>query len=154
MKRMKRIHLILPTLLISACSTPRYIPVESKTDSIYVERIVERKDTVYLDIPKESSAQVADTLSHLETSVAYSDAAIEGGRLRHSITNKDIQLKKEIIYKDKVVEVEKRVEVPVIKEVEIEKKYIPKYYKTINMLFWGLVSFFVIFIIVRLKLKL
>lgn len=149
---MKSLRLLLPILLISACSTPRYVPVETKTDSIYVEKIIERKDTIFIDIPKESYAQVADTLSHLETSVACSEASIQEGRLHHSITNKPITLKKEIVYTDKVIEVEKRVEVPVIKEVEVERRYVPKYYKAINMLFWSLIGMFVIFIMFKFKL--
>lgn len=37
----------------------------------------------------EKSSNVADSASHLETSYARSDAAIRGGRLHHSIENKD-----------------------------------------------------------------
>lgn len=37
----------------------------------------------------EKSSNVVDSTSHLETSYALSDAAIRGGRLYHSIENKD-----------------------------------------------------------------
>ncbi|WP_455592934.1 hypothetical protein [Bacteroides sp.] len=37
----------------------------------------------------EKSSNVADSASHLETSYAVSDAAIRGGRLHHSIENRD-----------------------------------------------------------------
>lgn len=37
----------------------------------------------------EKSSNVADSISHLETSYALSDAAIRNGRLYHSIENKD-----------------------------------------------------------------
>lgn len=37
----------------------------------------------------EKSSNVADSVSHLETSYAMSDAAIRNGRLHHSIENRD-----------------------------------------------------------------
>lgn len=37
----------------------------------------------------EKSSNVADSVSHLETSYAKSDAALRGGKLFHSIENKD-----------------------------------------------------------------
>ena len=151
---MKRLLTILVTglilILFSGCGLihPRYVPVETRTDSVYVEHLV--KDTVSIEIPGETVYVVAQDSSHLETKWSVSDAKVDStGRLHHSLTNKDIKIEKEIVYKEieKRVEVEK--EVPV--EVEVPVKYIPKYYLWIHRLFWGLISLFVIFILVRLK---
>lgn len=55
----------------------------------------ERRTEVYRDSLMmmrglmERSSNVADSVSHLETTYAQSDAAIRGGRLYHSIENKD-----------------------------------------------------------------
>ena len=37
----------------------------------------------------EKSSNITDSVSHLETSYAKSDAAVRGGKLFHSIENKD-----------------------------------------------------------------
>lgn len=55
----------------------------------------ERRTEVYRDSLMmmrglmEVSCEVADSVSHLETSYAKSDAAVRGGRLYHRIENKD-----------------------------------------------------------------
>lgn len=55
----------------------------------------ERRTEVYRDSLMmmrglmEKSSNVADSASHVETSYARSDAAVRGGRLYHSIENKD-----------------------------------------------------------------
>lgn len=55
----------------------------------------ERRTEVYRDSLMmmrglmEVSSEVADSVSHLETSYAKSDAAVRGGRLYHRIENKD-----------------------------------------------------------------
>ena len=51
---MKKLILFLLMFFMVSCSVCRqYIPVESKVDSIYIERIVERIDTVSIEIPGE-----------------------------------------------------------------------------------------------------
>lgn len=128
--------------LLIGCSTIKYIPVEAKTDSVYVERIVERIDTIIVEIPVEvkSTITLADS-SHLETSIAFSDAWIDSlSILHHTLQNKaENTLKKEVPRKDKVIETTLYKEVPVTKEVEVPVKYIPSYYKKINLCFWALV---------------
>ena len=150
---MKRFILILMMFLVVGCGICRkvqYVPVETKTDSVYVEKLV--KDTVSIEIPGDTVRVVAQDSSYLETKYSVSEAVIDSvGRLHHSLINKDIKIDKEIVYKEieKRVEVEK--EVPV--EVEVPVKYIPDYYKWINGIFWGLIGLFVIFIVLKVYFK-
>ena len=130
----------------------QYIPVESKVDSIYIEKVVERIDTVNIEVPGEKIYVIKQDSSHLETTVAISDAKIDStGMLHHSLVNKDINLKKEIVYKDKIIEKRVEVEKEVPVEVEVPVKYVPDYYKRIHILFWSIVGTGLIFVIFKLK---
>ena len=148
---MKRFILFLVMFLVVGCGIfkkVQYVPVETKTDSVYVEKLV--RDTLSIEIPGETVYVVAQDSSHLETKWSISDAKIDStGRLHHSLTNKDIKIEKEIVYKEieKRVEVEKEVPVP----VEVKVPYVPGYYKWINIIFWCLVGGFVIFIVFKIK---
>ena len=114
------------------------MPVETKVDSIVVEKIVERTDTVNIEVPGERVYVIKQDSSHLETAVATSDAKIDStGMLHHSLTNKDVNLKKEIVYKDKIIEKRVEVEKEVPVEVKVPVKYVPDYYKWINIIFWA-----------------
>lgn len=86
--------------LLMACSTQKVSTEQTdyaKLVSELRERITryEKRMEVYRDSMVmvkgllEKSSNVADSASHLETSYAKSDAAIRGGRLHHSIENKD-----------------------------------------------------------------
>ena len=76
-------------LFLFSCAAPRVIE-QTQRDSLYVEyreRIVH--DTVMYEPPHESMyIQTKDTTSHLETSLAESDASIVDGVLYHSLRNK------------------------------------------------------------------
>ena len=151
---MKRFILLLVMFLVMGCGICKrqYIPVESKVDSIYIEKVVERIDTVSIEVPGEKIYVVAVDSSHLETAVAVSDAKIDStGMLCHSLVNKDVELKKEIVYKDRVIEKRVEVEKKVPVEVEVPVKYIPDYYKWINILFWCIVGTGLIFVIFRVR---
>ena len=103
MKRICLIISLLALLLLSACRTakpsdPSPPVILTNTDSIRIEYIeTVRIDTVTVEIPvpAESSRQVVpDSTSHLETSMAESDAWINpDGTLGHSIKNKDKPIK-------------------------------------------------------------
>lgn len=142
--------LVLTAFLLSSCGICKrvqYIPIEGKSDSIYVERLV--VDTVTIEIPGETLSVVTQDSSHLETKYSMSDAKIDSlGRLHHSLTNKDIKIEKEIVYKEKEVKVEKKVPYP----VKVPEKYIPPYYKKINILFWSVIAVFLLYLIVKLKI--
>ena len=150
---MKRFILFILMFLVVGCGICRkvqYVPIETFRDSIVVETLV--RDTVSIEIPGDTVRVVAQDSSYLETKYSISEAKIDSvGRLHHSLINKDIKIDKEIVYKEieKRVEVEK--EVPV--EVEVPVKYVPDYYKWINGIFWGLIGLFVIFIVLKVYLK-
>lgn len=90
--------LVLLCLLVSGCCHCRHLPVQVQRDSVvvYVRDSVYYRDTVIKwAIPGESDASekadVSDT-SHLETSLAESDAWVEDGVLHHSLRNKQGQI--------------------------------------------------------------
>lgn len=106
---MKRICLIISLvalLLMSACrSSKQMLPstpvIVTNTDSVKIEYIeTVRIDTVTVEIPvpMESAKQVVpDSTSHLETSLAESDAWLNpDGTLGHSIKNKQQNLKADV----------------------------------------------------------
>ena len=151
---MKRFILLLVMFLVMGCGIckKQYIPVESKVDSIYIEKVVERTDTVEIEVPGESVYVIATDSSHLETAVAISDAKIDSiGRLHHSLENKDVELKKEIVYIDRIIEKKVEVEKEVPVEVKVPVRYVPTYYKWIHILFWCLVGTGLIFVIFRVR---
>ena len=136
----------------SICQRVQYVPVENKVDSVVIEKIVERVDSVYIPVPSESVEVVREDSSHLETSVAISDAKIDSnGVLHHTLKNKDVNLKKEIVYKDKIIEKKVEVEKEVPVEVEVPVKYVPDYYKWINIIFWCIVGTGLIFVIFKMR---
>ena len=152
---MKRFILFLVMFIMvgcGICNKVKYVPVETKIDSIIVEKIVERTDTVEIEVPGERVYVIKQDSSHLETAVAISDAKIDStGMLHHSLENKDVNLKKEIVYKDKIIEKRVEVEKEVPVEVEVPVKYVPDYYKWINILFWCIVGTGLIFVIFKMK---
>lgn len=113
--------------------------------------MVVRTELASVAIPLESHSIIAKKKSHLETSVATSDAEIDSlGMLHHTLVNKKDSLKSKIQYIDKIVyrdSVEVR-EVPVEKPVPV--RYIPKFHQFTFVLFW----IFVLFIVIKLLIKL
>ena len=137
--------------LISGCSSPRYIPA-SNIKIVSKDSLIVRTELISVAIPLESHTIVTPAKkSHLETSVATSDAEIDSlGMLHHTLTNKKDSIKTKIQYIDKIVyrdSIDVR-EVP----VEVEKKvpYVPKFYK-FTFAFFGI---FVLSVIVKLLIKL
>ena len=136
---------------LTGCSTQKYLAKPSikiiAKDSVFV-----RTELVSAAIPLESHTIVTPTKkSHLETSVATSDASIDSlGMLHHTLTNKKDSIKTKIQYIDKIVyrdSIETK-EVPV--EVKVPVRYVPKFHQFTFILFW----IFVLFIVVKLLIKL
>ena len=152
---MKRFILFLVMFLVMGCGIcqrVQYVPVETKVDSVVIEKVVERTDTVEIEVPGERVYVIKQDSSHLETAVAISDAKIDStGMLHHSLKNKDVNLKKEIVYKDKIIEKRVEVEKEVPVEVKVPVKYVPDYYKRIHILFWCIVGTGFIFVIFKMK---
>ena len=134
---------------LAGCATPKYLPssdirIVSK-DSLYINTKL-----VTVALPLESHSIITKSKSHLETSLAESDAEIDSlGLLHHTLVNKKDSIRTKIQYINKIVyrdSVETK-EVPV--EVEVKVPYIPKFYQFTFLLFW----IFVLFIVVKVIRK-
>ena len=135
---------------LTGCSTQKYLP-SSNIKIVSKDSLIVRTELVSAAIPLESHSIITKSKSHLETSVAESDASIDSlGMLHHTLTNKKDSIKTKIQYVDKIVYRDSIVtkEVP----VEVEKKvpYVPKFYK-FTFAFFGI---FVLSVIVKLLIKL
>ena len=131
------------------CSTPKYLP-SSNIKIIAKDSLIVRTELVSVAIPNESHSIITKSKSHLETSVAESDAEIDSlGLLHHTLVNKKDSIKTKIQYVDRIsyrdsIEIK---EVPV--EIEKPVPYVPKFHQFTFILFWILV----LFVIVRLLIK-
>ena len=84
---MKRFGLTILFFVAIGCS-PKIYPIESK-DSVRVEireRVV--RDSVFVEIEKQTESVARDSTSHLENDYASSDASIIDGILYHSLFSK------------------------------------------------------------------
>ena len=136
--------------LISGCSSPRYIS-SSNTRIVSKDSLVIHTELISVALPLESHSIITKKKSHLETSVATSDAEIDSlGLLHHTLVNKKDSLKREIQYVDKIVFKDSIItkEVPV--EVKVPIRYIPKFYQFTFILFWIIVLFIVIKLLIKL----
>ena len=135
---------------LTGCSTQKYLP-SSNIKIVSKDSLIIHTELVSVAIPNESHSIITKSKSHLETSVAVSDAEIDSlGLLHHTLVNKKDSLKREIQYIDKIIyrdSIEVK-EVPV--EVEVPVRYIPKFHQFTFILFW----IFVLFIVVKLLIKL
>ena len=148
MSNYTKIFLICLILAFYGCSSQKYLP-SSNIKIVSKDSLVVHTELVSVAIPNESHSIITKSKSHLETSVAESDASIDSlGMLHHTLTNKKDSIKTKIQYVDKIVyrdSVEVR-EVP----VEVEVPYVPKFYK-FTFAFFGI---FVLSVIVKLLIKL
>ena len=145
------IYLILEFYgFLTGCATPKYLP-SSNIRIVSKDSLVVRTELISVALPLESHSIITKSKSHLETSVATSDAEIDSlGLLHHTLVNKKDSISTKIQYVDKIIyrdSTETR-EVPV--PVKVKVPYIPKFYKFTFILFW----IFILFIIVKLLIKL
>ena len=119
---MKRILFLILFILLTSCSTIKYIPV--KGEDIYHTEYITKDSIVYtpVEVIKEVAPEL-DTL-YMETSVAKAKAYLDTNL---NALKGEMKNKKEIIYKDKIVYrdsiIIQKQEVPV--EVEVVKKVVP-----------------------------
>ena len=118
---MKKIVTLL-FILLTSCSTIKYVPVKETEYVTVTETIV---DTVIKWAPpiEKVDKETKDTTSTVETSLAKSTATVSNGTLHHTIENKKDSIKTKIVYKDKIIKQTEYKEVPV--EVEVVKKVVP-----------------------------
>ena len=136
--------------LLIGCSAPKYLP-SSNIKIVSKDSLVIHTKLVSIAIPNESHSIITKSKSHLETSLAESDASIDSlGLLHHTLVNKKDSIRTKVQYVDKIIYRDsiQIKEVPV--EVKVPIRYIPKFYQFTFILFW----IFVLFMIVRLLIKL
>ena len=141
--------LIIVILAFYGCSSQKYIP-SSNIRIIAKDSVFVHTELISVALPLESHSIITKSKSHLETSVAESDAEIDSlGLLHHTLTNKKDSIKTKIQYIDKISYRDsiKIKEVPV--EVEKPVPYIPKFYQ-FTFAFFGI---FVLFIVVKVIRK-
>ena len=130
---MRRLIIFLASgICFASCGICRHSPTEITVvrDSIavrYVDSTVVHIDTVRVAIPQESSSAVAATsdTSHLETSVAESDAWLDpDGRLHHSLRNKDTELLRPIVIPEhfRIAEAQCSRTEQIIRQVEVPRQ--------------------------------
>ena len=114
--------LLLSAAALFGCSTQKAVTNTHTSDSVRVEiryKEVIKRDTIFVEIPQQSaSRETRDTISHLETKYAISDAKIDAsGILHHSLESKNVSIsvpteiktivKDSIVYRDMNVYVDK-----------------------------------------------
>lgn len=99
---MKRLFTsIFIMLLLAGCGASKHLPVDAVRDSVSIvvkESVIYRDSIIFVEVPKETDKAIlplADT-SHLETSLAVSDAWVADGRLSHTLSHKQERLAKVI----------------------------------------------------------
>lgn len=129
MKQILYYILLAVILMISGCGSTKKLPVTvSQSDSVRIEtRYIKytERDTVYLEIPAQTAERTTrDSSSRLENDYAISDARINAdGTLFHDLKTKPqkkpVPTEKQVERKDSIVYVDKKVEVPVPVEREL-----------------------------------
>lgn len=145
--------LIIVILAFYGCSTPKYLS-SSNIKIVSKDSLVIHTELVSVPIPIENHSIVTPIKkSHLETSVATSDAEIDSlGLLHHTLVNKKDSISTKIQYVDKIVyrdSIETK-EVPV--EVPVPVRYIPKFHQFTFILFWMFVLFAIVKIIRKFRI--
>ena len=124
------IHLLLYIVVVGCGAQRNVIAADTARDSVSVvvhESIIYRDTTIYVEVPAESDKAIlpdSDT-SHLETSIASSEAWVSDGKLNHTLSNKkDIRLPKimnmPIYLQNK--KIEHLANHTITKEIEVEKE--------------------------------
>lgn len=107
----------------------KQIPIVQVEKTVVKDSLIYVRDTLYLPLPvEEKEVKTTADSSHLETSIAESDAWIDSiGQLNHTLKNKDTVYKYiyDTVYINKTITEYKEKEVPI--EVPIEVPYIPKW---------------------------
>ena len=133
--------------LLTGCSIPKYVPVETTSyDTVYVNKTIEYRDTVFRTSSADSLYAISDTTSHLESSYAISDASIIDNKLHHTLFTKDIFTKVKIptitIDKESISFREKQIPYEVI----VERKVTPSW------VWWSLGVNIILIILIAMRI--
>lgn len=113
-------------ICLASCSTARFRPSERDSTVVrYIDKLRIRDSVVMVGIPVESSSQnmSASDTSHLETSVARSDAWVDSkGKIHHTLNNKsDKKLPAIVPVYDRARMLDERQIITITKTVKVEK---------------------------------
>ena len=154
----KFIYFLIFLTFVGCAGTKKvqYVPTQTEIRVEYRDSLIYVRDTIFITPPvEEKSIKTLQDSSHLETSIAVSDAWIdEDNNLNHTLKNKTDTVFK-YVYDTVVVSkiVKEYVDRPVIVEVEVPVKYIPKAYKYSMWFSLSILVFFLIKIAWTLKKK-
>lgn len=121
-----KFSILAMVVFMSSCGAPKVaMTTDVQKDSVSVvikESVIYRDTTIYVEVPVEVIKEIlpdTDT-SHLETSLAISEAWVNAGKLNHTLTHKDAKIEQTIpvphTQKDSVTVSIKEV----VKEVPVE----------------------------------
>lgn len=139
MKNRLLVYFGLLALLFSACS-PKIITLPGKTEYIVKDSLITKIDTLKIPIPVESHSTIAADSSHLETSLAISDAWVDSTGLRHTLKNKKTTISAPVTSTEHVIYRDSIVFKPYPVEVEKEVIKIPLFHKIFSVI--GLLALF------------
>ena len=127
--------------VVVSCSAPRVVQDYQRDSVVLVvkDSVILKDSVVLVEIPMESDKSVviaADT-SFLETSVAWSQAFVNEGKLYHTLTNKDALLPVSITIPTNV-HAEQREKAMIIRQtIEVEKE-LSRWQNFVQMLGYGM----------------
>lgn len=159
---MKRLYILLVSAIcFTSCGITHFQPVQRDSTVVrYVDSLRIRDSVVLVSIPTESSSQIvfASDTSHLETSVAESDAwTDESGRIHHTLNNKSREKLPAIVpIYDRAIMLDERQIITITKNVEVEKELTS--WQTFRLKgFWyllGVIALWIVWKIAKLRLHL
>ena len=125
------VYIFLLLMVVSCAATTKtvYVPIQGENKIVYRDSTIYLRDTIYVPLPNEEkeNSTFRDS-SHLETSVAVSDAWVDSdNKLNHTLRNKKTNLtaKRDTVF---VIEyVDKYNTEVVIEEVKVDVPYIPNW---------------------------
>lgn len=141
--------------LVFGCGVPKVVQDYQRDSVAYIVRdtTIFRDSVVYIAIPMESDKAVvfqSDT-SRLETSVAKSEAFItEGGRICHTLTNKDALIPIEVKL-PKYIHTEQKAMVRNVREVVEVEKELSRWHNFIQLLGYGVLIACVLWLINKVR---
>ena len=137
---------------IGGCANVKYLPMQTEERVEVRDSLIYIRDTITVEIPKEIVKEIvpADTTSILKTSVAISEARLEGGHLHHTLEQSGtVKTRIDTFYLTKIEEKTVYKDRPV--EVEVPVKYVPAFYKFCLWWFIGSVILIALWIVMKLK---
>jgi len=168
MKGPEKILILLAICLCASCGVQRHVPTEvvNVRDSVVVhvkDSVAIRFDIISVELPSETFSVILapPDSSHLETSLATSDAWVDTlGLLHHCLSNKDTTLNKEVPlqehYHSDITEQQHQEHETITEYVEIEKKlsWWQKLWITSGKVLWGIVAALLLYGVIKLLIKL